>query len=117
MDASWGPEPSPIALTIDSKHAPVSQYELVSPVFDSVVIRLQAPYSGNKFTIQASENPGTTPYIQSVKLNGQDHSQNWITFGDMTAGGELQFALGAEPDKSWGSTAQDAPPSLSKTEP
>jgi predicted alpha-1,2-mannosidase len=92
-------------------------YELVSPVFSNIVIRLQAPYSGNKFTIQTPEDPGTTPYIQSVKLNGQDHRQNWITFQVMTAGGELQFTLGAEPDKSWGSTAQDAPPSLSKIEP
>lgn len=92
-------------------------YELVSPVFSKVVVQLHPPYSGKQLTIEASDNPEATPYIQSVKVNGQDHSQNWISFGDMAAGGDVQFVLGAEPNKSWGAAAQDAPPSLSQTEP
>jgi len=84
-------------------------YELVSPVFSKIVIRLRAPYKGKTFTIEASADPETKPYIQSVKLNGQAHPQNWIGFQNIRVGGKLQFALGREPNKSWGSAPKDAP--------
>jgi len=92
-------------------------YELVSPAFTKVVIQLRAPYSGKTFTIEAAPKPEDNPYIQNVKLNGRDHSQNWIQFGDISVGGELRFALGSDPNQSWGSKAQDAPPSLGEVHP
>ena len=92
-------------------------YELVSPVFHKVVIQLREPYPGKTFTIEASPEPATNAYIQGVKLDGQDHPQNWIKFGDITAGGQLQFTLGPNPGKSWGSAAEDAPPSLGEAQP
>ncbi len=92
-------------------------YELVSPVFSKIVINLQAPYTGKTFTIETSKNPEPTPYIQSVMLNGNEHAQNWIPFGDISAGGRLQFALGTAPNKTWGAAANDAPPSLSQKQP
>ena len=55
--------------------------------------------------------------MQDVKLNGQDHARNWIKFGDISAGGNLQFELGPEPDKAWGLAPQDAPLSLSEVHP
>ena len=84
-------------------------YELVSPVFSQITIHLQAPYPGKTFTIGTSADPEAKPYIQSVQLNGNDHTKNWITFGDMSGGGHLQFMLGAEPNKSWGSAAEGRP--------
>lgn len=97
---------------------PASQaYELVSPVFSKVVIHLKAPYPGKAFTIETTPNPQSTPYIQSVKLNGNDQQHNWITYQDMTNGDTLQFALGSSPNKAWGSAPQDAPPSLSQQQP
>jgi predicted alpha-1,2-mannosidase len=92
-------------------------YELVSPVFSKVVIHLRDPYPGKTFTIEAPPDPDTNPYIQSVKLNGNDHSKNWIAFGDISAGGTLQFDLGPQPNKSWGAAAGNQPPSLSKEHP
>jgi putative alpha-1,2-mannosidase len=92
-------------------------YELVSPVFSKIVIRLRAPYQGKTFTIEAPADAEAKPYIQSVKLNGQDHRQNWIGFSNISAGSELQFALGPKPNKSWGSAPNDAPPSLSEPQP
>ncbi len=92
-------------------------YELVSPVFQKVVIHLHAPYRGKTFTIKASAKPETKTYIQTVKLNGQAHAKNWIPFGDISAGGTLQFTLGPAPNKAWGSAASDAPPSLSDAQP
>ncbi len=92
-------------------------YELVSPVFSRIVINLHAPYTGKTFTITTSQNPESTPYIQSVKLNGNSRSQNWIPFGDISRGGTLDFTLGTAPNKSWGAAASDAPPSLSTEKP
>jgi putative alpha-1,2-mannosidase len=83
-------------------------------VFSKVVISLHAPYPGKTFTIEAAANADAKPYIQSVKLNGKVHRQNWIPFSAISSGGRLQFALGPQPNKAWGSAPQDAPPSLSE---
>ena len=97
---------------------PASQaYELVSPLFSKVVLHLQAPYAGKAFTIEATANPTAETYIQGVKLNGKDHSKNWIKFGDIRAGGNLQFTLGSQPNKTWGAAPDDAPPSISEMKP
>jgi predicted alpha-1,2-mannosidase len=92
-------------------------YEIVSPVFSKIVIHLQAPYSGKAFTIKTSDDPGSSPYIQSVKLAGRKYAKNWIRFRDITGGGTLQFTLGADPNQSWGAAPEDAPPSLSTEHP
>jgi predicted alpha-1,2-mannosidase len=92
-------------------------YELVSPVFSHVILNLQPPYSGQTITIQASPDPATNPYIQAVTLNGVVHAQNWVALRDLTAGANLQFKLGVEANTAWGSAPEDAPPSLSMTQP
>lgn len=92
-------------------------YELVSPVFSKIVVHLHAPYAGKQFTIETSPHPESTPYIQSVKLNGRTHTRNWVPFQDMSKGGVLQFVLGTAPNRAWGSAASNAPPSLSDSRP
>jgi predicted alpha-1,2-mannosidase len=92
-------------------------YELVSPVFSRVVLHLHAPYAGKTFTIEASNDPEANPYIQNVQLDGNTHARNWVSFRDISAGGNLHFDLGANPNHEWGSAAQDAPPSLSQEAP
>ena len=89
-------------------------WELVGPSFPRVVVHLQAPYTGKAFTIlrQAGGAPG--PYIQSVRWNGKPHLRNWISFREITAGGNLQFVLGPNPNLLWGAKEKDAPPSLSQ---
>jgi predicted alpha-1,2-mannosidase len=92
-------------------------YELVSPVFPKIVIHLHAPYAGKEFTIETSTHPDTTPYIQTVELNGHAHTRNWISFQDISRGGTMRFVLGAAPEKAWGSAPADVPPSLSEEQP
>jgi putative alpha-1,2-mannosidase len=92
-------------------------YELVSPLFPKIVVHLHAPYAGRTFTIETSSDPEANPYIQSVQLNGNAHEHNWISFRDIAAGDTLRFKLGADPNRSWGSAAQDTPPSLSQEQP
>jgi putative alpha-1,2-mannosidase len=97
-------------------------YELTGPVFPKIVIHLQEPYEGKTFTVEAAGAAQDAPYIdapyiQSATLNGRPHSQNWISFHDIAAGGTLHFVLGAKPNTAWGSAPSDAPPSLSDTQP
>jgi predicted alpha-1,2-mannosidase len=92
-------------------------YELASPVFSKVVIHLRGPYPGKTFVVEAPSDPESKPYIQSVKLNGDDYSKDWIAFGEIRAGGTLLFDLGPQPNKSWGAATEDEPPSLSRSKP
>lgn len=92
-------------------------YELVAPSFPKVTVHLDAPYTGKTFTIEATGDPATNPYIQSVELNGKPHHQNWISFHAISAGGTLHFSVTADPNRNWGAAAADAPPSLSSQQP
>jgi predicted alpha-1,2-mannosidase len=92
-------------------------YEMVGPVFPRAVIHLHEPYAGKTFSIDASGAAPDAPYIQSVSLNGKPHSQNWISFKSISAGGTLHVALGTRPNESWGAAPEDAPPSLSDAKP
>jgi putative alpha-1,2-mannosidase len=38
-------------------------------------------------------------YIQSLTLNGKTIDRPWITHEELTAGGELHFMMGPEPNK------------------
>ena len=97
---------------------PASQaYEIASPAFPKIVLHLRAPYTGSTFTITTSDQLANDPYIDRVELNGREHTQNWIAFRDITSGGTLRFTLAAAPNKQWGSSAKDAPPSLSDIPP
>lgn len=92
-------------------------YELVSPVFPKAVVHLHSPYPGRAFTITTDNHPDTMPYIQSVTLDDQPHSRNWIAFHNISDGGALHFDLGTVPNYKWAATPEDAPPSLSDTPP
>jgi predicted alpha-1,2-mannosidase len=92
-------------------------YELTGPVFPKIVIHLHEPYAGKTFTIEAAGAAKAAQYIQSAALDGRPHSQNWISFPDIAAGGTLHFVLGAKPNTAWGSAPSDAPPSLSDKQP
>jgi predicted alpha-1,2-mannosidase len=88
-------------------------YELVSPLFPQIVVHLQPPYPGKEFTIETGADPESTDYIQRVQLNGHAYTRNWISFRDIRSGSTLHVSLGREPNRSWGASSQDAPPSLS----
>ncbi len=92
-------------------------YELVGPVFPKVVIHLSAPYTGKTFTIDSAGAAPHAPYIQSAELNNKPQTKNWISFHSISAGGTLHFALGTNPNTTWGAAPDDAPPSLSNEKP
>jgi len=78
-------------------------YQLTSPVFDQVTLRLDSTYyAGETFKIVAKNNSPQNMYIQSAALNGQDLPRSWITHKEVAAGGMLEFVMGPSPNREWG---------------
>ncbi len=69
-------------------------YEITSPVFDEVKIRVA---DGKTFVIKAENNSPTDIYIQTAELNGQSLSRLQLDHADIVKGGELILRMGAEP--------------------
>lgn len=86
------------------------QYVLGSPVFNKITITLE---NGRQFVIDAAGNDKTHVYINSATLNGKPYTHNWITYGDIAAGGTLHLEMSAQPNKERGTAADDKPFSVS----
>jgi predicted alpha-1,2-mannosidase len=92
----------------------VPVYDLTSPVFDRVTIRL---HNGKTFSIVCRNNSPDNKYIQSIKLNGQSQSHVWIKHADVLNGGTLELQLGNTPNTALGSNPVDLPPSAMALDP
>lgn len=78
-------------------------YEITSPIFDEVNIKLDNRYyNGKQFAIKTFNNQPGHDYIQSVKLNGKEHTNFWFTHEEYAKGGLLEIWLGPNPNKNWG---------------
>ena len=78
-------------------------YELTSPMFDSINIKLDpAYYSGKQFQIITYNNTPENMYIQKVVLNGKEMTDFWFTHKAFAEGGKIEIWLGALPNKNWG---------------
>ena len=84
-------------------------YVFGSPVVDEATI---ATPGGKSFTITAKNNSPENLFIQSVQLNGKPYSKSYISHADITAGGELTFLMGPEPNRAFGSAPEDRPQSM-----
>jgi predicted alpha-1,2-mannosidase len=77
-----------------------------SPWFKDMTIQLGG---GNTVKMTAIGGNGTSIYVQSLKVNGQPWTQNWLSWSDIFAtGGTMDFVLGPNPVK-W--DTGDLPPS------
>lgn len=80
-----------------------TRYEIFTPLFDKVAIRIDPMYGKDKtFTITSTGNGPGERYIQSAKLNGKPFNRCWLDHKEIVAGGTLELELGTEPNKSWG---------------
>ena len=74
------------------------RYEITSPVFDEVEIKLDSNYyTGKTFKIIAHRNSPQNVYIQTLRLNGRPLNRLWISHKEITAGGVLEMDMGAYP--------------------
>ena len=81
-------------------------YAIGSPLFDKVSMKLE---NGKTFTVKSSNGSDANVYIQSAKLNGTPYNKCFITYDDIMNGGTIEFTMGAEPNKAWGSGENDVP--------
>lgn len=89
-------------------------YDLASPVFDRVTIRL---HDGKTFSIICRNNSKNNKYIRSIKLNGKSQSQVWLKHSDIVHGGTLELEMSDTPNTTLGSNPADFPPSTMATDP
>lgn len=88
-------------------------YEITSPIFDEITIKLdQRYYPGDKFVIRTMNNSAANMYIQQVKLNGEKWDRFWFPHDTFKKGGLLEIWLGDSPNKSWG--VKELPPAFTK---
>lgn len=86
------------------------QYVLGTPLFGKTVLHLE---NGKDLTITA-DGVCEGPYIQKMKINGKKWDHNYINFSDLAKGADVEFTLGAEPEYSRGTAAEDKPYSYSR---
>ena len=78
-------------------------YDITSPVFDEITIRLDKKYySGDRFVIRTYNNSTENCYIQKAQLNGKPLNQFWFNHSEFSKGGLLELWLGNQPEKNWG---------------
>jgi predicted alpha-1,2-mannosidase len=78
-------------------------YQITSPLFDRVTIRLNPDYfPGQTFTIVAHNNRPENIYIQSARLNGRVLQECSFSHAELVRGGQLELELGPQPNKAWG---------------
>lgn len=84
------------------------EYVFGSPMFDEVTLNLP---NHVQFGIFTTNNAPGHPYIQRVNLNGKPYTKTYINHATIMKGGVLEFVMGPEPNKTWGSNPQDWPSS------
>ncbi|HEV3229223.1 MAG TPA: GH92 family glycosyl hydrolase [Solirubrobacteraceae bacterium] len=86
---------------------------LSGPLFRDVTLHL----AGGDVHLRAPQAGPDASYIQSVELNGHPHNQPWLRLSDLASGSTLNYGLSASPNRAWGASPADAPPSFSPTGP
>jgi predicted alpha-1,2-mannosidase len=86
------------------------QYVLGAPLFKKMTVQLE---NGKQLLINAPANNDKNIYIQKVQLNDKVTTKNWINHFDLLKGGNLNFLMGASPNKQRGINDADAPYSFS----
>ncbi|HTJ13165.1 MAG TPA: GH92 family glycosyl hydrolase [Dinghuibacter sp.] len=75
------------------------KYWLGSPSVRSAVLSVTG---GKKFTVSTVNQGPLNVYVQKVSLNGAPLHRLYITYDEITAGGTLEFTMGAKPNKHIG---------------
>ncbi|MFL6257748.1 MAG: GH92 family glycosyl hydrolase [Pyrinomonadaceae bacterium] len=89
----------------------VGGFSVNSPVFPEIDIRLKG---GRVLSIKGRGAGAQSPYVQSLSLNGRPYERTWIPYESIARGGTLDFTLGPEPNRRWGTAPSAAPPSFNE---
>ena len=89
-------------------------FAIGTPLFEEVSLKLGEYFNNKVFTVKALGVSAENIYIQSAELNGKPWHKSWISHDDIVKGGTLIFKMGPTPNKSWGNSPDDFPPSMTK---
>jgi putative alpha-1,2-mannosidase len=88
--------------SMDGGVAQTPYYDLSSPIFDKIEIKLNPDfYPGKIISIETKNNSQDNVYIQQASFNGKP-IKSWISHPDLIKGGKIKYVLGAKPNKSFG---------------
>lgn len=78
--------------------APDPSFQVGSPLFDRIAIRLNPDYyQGKEFVIETVGNTPDNCYIRSLELDGKPLGSIQLPFAEVVRGGRLRIALGEQP--------------------
>lgn len=89
-------------------------YNIGSPVFEKINIKLP---DGKEFTVIAKNSSATNKYIQEASINGEVLNKPWFTHDELMNGGTLKLIMGSKPNKQWGNSKENSPPSTKDYKP
>jgi len=87
-----------------------NQYILGRPFVRKATLNLP---NGKRFSVVADGLSDANAYVGGVTLDGKPLQRAFITHQELMAGGELRFAMQAQPDKDWPGAGAQAPYSMS----
>jgi predicted alpha-1,2-mannosidase len=79
-----------------------------SPLFTKATVHLD---NGAELVINAPNNSRDNVYVQSLTINGEPWSKTYVPHSMLADGAVLDFEMGPNPS-SWGTGADDVPPSI-----
>ena len=88
------------------------EYVLGAPYFDEITLHLE---NGRTVSIKANGNTDDNCYVNTLTLNGQPYSKNYIKRTDLMQGAQFVYTMSPTPNYSRGTAESDAPSSFSKT--
>ena len=86
-----------------------NQYALGSPLVDKATIHLD---NGRIFTITTENNDLMSFYIENAWLNGADDMKSYITFDEISTGGQLKLLMLPSPNMGRGTQDVQMPKSM-----
>lgn len=89
------------------------EYVMGAPLFKKATLHFE---NGNSLVIDAPKNSDTNKYIQSMNVNGQSWTKNYLKHGDLLKGGTISIDMTNTPNTNRGVNAADFPYSFSVNE-
>lgn len=77
--------------------SPDPAFQIGSPLFDKVTIRLPQDVRKGEFIIETENNSKQNIYVQDAQLNGKEDKNLTVSFADIVKGGVLKLKMGLEP--------------------
>lgn len=87
------------------------EYVIGAPLFKRATLHFE---NGNNLVIDAQNNSKENLYIESLRVNGQESTRNYLKHADLLQGGTIEFKMGSQPNLNRGINDDDAPYSFSK---